>query len=102
MILVYVTCASASEAEKIGKALVEKRLAACAVVVPRVKSFFMWKGKLGKKTEALLFLKASASAGNKKRLEKEILRMHSYETPCILFFKPQASKNYAAWAEGKN
>ena len=100
MLFVYVTCKNESEAEKIGLAVVKKKLAACAVVVPRVKSFFRWKGRLEKASEALLLLKASAR--NKKRLEKEILRMHSYEIPCVLFFKPLASTKYAAWVEGKN
>ena len=97
MLFVYVTCANAREAEKIAGTLVKKRLAACAVVVPKAKSFFFWKGKLEKTTEALLFLKASDK--NKRRLEKEILEMHSYEVPCILFFKPQAFRKYSEWVD---
>jgi len=97
MIFVYVTCKNAKEAEKIGEALVKKRFAACAVVIPKARSFFFWNGKMEKTSEALLLLKASAR--NKKVLEKEIKKMHSYETPCILFFTPTATKEYAAWVE---
>ncbi|MFH1056858.1 MAG: divalent-cation tolerance protein CutA [Candidatus Micrarchaeota archaeon] len=97
MIFVYVTCMNAKEAEKIGSALVKKRLAACAVVIPKIKSFFSWKGKMEKTAEALLFLKASAK--NRKNLEKEIKKMHSYKVPCILFFSPDATKEYSAWVE---
>ena len=97
MLLVYVTCKNAKEAEKIGSAMVKKRLAACAVVIPKARSFFFWKGRMEKTTESLLLIKAISK--NKKLLEKEIKKMHSYEIPCILFFTPEASRDYAAWVE---
>ena len=97
MLFVYVTCKNSKEAEKIGFSLVKKRLAACAVVIPNAKSFFYWKGKMERTTEALLLLKAGSK--NKGKLEKEIRKMHSYEIPCVLFFKPEASAEYAGWVE---
>ena len=44
-IVVFSTAASAEEAEKIARGLVEARLAACVNVVPSVRSFYRWQGK---------------------------------------------------------
>ena len=97
MLFVYVTCKNAAEAGKIGESLVKKRLAACATVIPSAKSFFFWHGKLQKTREALLFLKTLGK--NKAALEKQIKKMHSYDVPCILFFKPGTTKEYGKWIE---
>lgn len=97
ILFTYVTCKNAAEARKIGTALVEKKLAACAVVVPKVESFYLWKGKKRKASEAILFLKSALR--NKAALEKEIRGMHSYEVPCILFFNAVCGEDYGKWLE---
>ncbi len=95
ILFTYVTCKNAAEAKKIGRALVKKKLAACAVVVPKAESFYFLGGKLHNTKEALLFLKSSAES--KAGLEKTVRAMHSYEVPCILFFKAECSKDYGKW-----
>jgi len=97
VLFVYVTCKNAREAEEIGVSLVKKRLASCAVVLPKAKSFFFWKGKIKKASEALLLLKASD--GKRNAIEKEIAKLHSYETPGILFFQPKASRKFEKWVD---
>lgn len=60
VIVVLVTCASQREAQKIVRALVEKRLAACGNVFPAdVKSIYRWKGKINTARETLLILKTT-------------------------------------------
>ena len=78
--LVLVTCASLREARKISRAVVEKRLAACVNIhTAPVESIYRWKGKVEAGREQLLVIKTSAR--RIKALEKEVLRLHSYDTP---------------------
>lgn len=96
-IVVMVTCASQAEAKKIARAVVEARLAACANVLGLpVQSIYRWKGKIESAKEVLLLMKST-----RKRfaaLEREIRRMHSYETPEIIAVAiVEGSKAYLRW-----
>jgi periplasmic divalent cation tolerance protein len=78
--VVLVTCGSLKEARKIARAVVEKRLAACVNIgTAPVESVYTWKGKIETSREYLLIVKTSAR--RVKALEREVLRLHSYETP---------------------
>ncbi|BDG59700.1 divalent-cation tolerance protein CutA [Caldinitratiruptor microaerophilus] len=79
--LVYVTTSNEEEAARIGRQVVEERLAACANVVPGVRSFYHWEGRLVEDGEALLLLKA-----HRERLDDLIARvkaLHSYTVPAV-------------------
>ena len=98
-IVVMVTCGSRAEAKKIARAVVEARLAACANVVGGpVQSIYWWKGKLESAKEVLVLVKST-----RKRfvaLEREIRRMHSYDTPEIIAVAiVEGSKAYLRWIE---
>ncbi|MBS3070299.1 divalent-cation tolerance protein CutA [Candidatus Micrarchaeota archaeon] len=93
----YVTCRNEAEAENIGEALVKGKLAGCAVVLHHAKSFFAWNGSVQRTAEALLLLKAPLR--NKRKLEKEIKKMHSYDIPCILSWSAECSEDYGRWLE---
>jgi periplasmic divalent cation tolerance protein len=78
--VVLVTCATLEEARKVAKGLVEKRLAACVTIVTHaVESFYSWEGKLENNSEYLLMIKTTA--GRLEDLQKEIMALHSYDTP---------------------
>ena len=82
-IVVLVTCASRREAERVARAVVEKKLAACAnIATTAVKSVYRWKGKIEMADEFPLMMKTTR--GKFAALEKEIRRLHSYETPEII------------------
>jgi periplasmic divalent cation tolerance protein len=96
-IVVLVTCGSAREARKIARAVVAKRLAACAnIYAAHVESVYRWKGKVESAREVLMVLKSS-----RKRfptLEQEIRRMHSYEVPEIIALSiERGSRGYLEW-----
>jgi len=44
--IILVTAGSEEEAAGIGRALVEEKLAACANIVPRIRSIYRWKGEI--------------------------------------------------------
>lgn len=97
-IVVISTASSEKEGGKIAQHLVEKKLAACVSVIPRVKSFFYWEGKLCQEKEAMLFIKTVE--GKLKRLINEIKKIHSYEVPEIIFLKVDGGeKDYLQWIE---
>ena len=78
--VVLVTCGTLEESRKIARAVVEKHLAACVnIVTHAVESFYMWEGKLENASEYLLVIKTKAQ--RLEALQKEILELHSYDTP---------------------
>lgn len=80
-ISVYITASSLKEANWIAKNLVEKRLVACANIIPKINSIYWWEGKICEDQEALIFVKTT------KKLAKEVIRevkeIHSYDVPAI-------------------
>ncbi|HKU52963.1 MAG TPA: divalent-cation tolerance protein CutA [Nitrospira sp.] len=82
VIIVLITTANRSEAMRIAKAVVEKRLAACGNVIPTVTSIFRWEGRVQKSREALLVMKTTV--GRYSALERLIRSMHSYKVPEII------------------
>jgi periplasmic divalent cation tolerance protein len=95
--IVLVTCGSAAEGRKIAEAVVKKRLAACVnLVAAPVESVYRWKGKLEKSRERLLIIKTSKT--RVQVLEREVLRLHSYETPeFVALAISGGSSKYLSW-----
>ena len=96
-IVVLVTCASAREAERLGETLVRRKLAACVnLITSPANSIYRWKGKVEKSREVLMMIKTTRK--HFERLEKEIRRLHSYETPEIIALPIVAgSAAYLKW-----
>ena len=93
------TTASLEEANRLGRALVEERLAACATIIPAVESIYSWKGKLETSSEAMLMLKTGAE--QLAALEARLRQLHSYETPEFLVLSVESgSHDYLAWLFG--
>jgi periplasmic divalent cation tolerance protein len=96
-IVVLVTCGSIREARRIGRALVDQRLVACANIleVP-VRSIYRWEGKVESAREILAVLKTS-----RKRftaVEREVRRLHSYDVPEIIALPILGgSEGYLRW-----
>jgi len=81
-IIVFVTSATEKEAQRIVRALLDKRLIACGNVLGPVMSQFWWQEKIEKATEFLVLMKSNDKLFEK--LSKTIKGMHSYEVPEIL------------------
>ena len=95
-LVVLVTTSTQAEAVRIGRRLVEKKLAACATVVPNVISIFEWEGKVSESSECVMVLKSHA--GSYRALEAEVKASHSYEVPEILALPVvRGSSEYLAW-----
>lgn len=94
MILVYVVCKDKKEADNIGKALVKKKLVACANIFP-IGSFYYWDDKLVEDTEFVLLLKTLSD--KYKLLKEEIKKLHSYDLPAIIKINAEANSEYENW-----
>ncbi len=79
---VYMTCADKAEAETIGAALVEQRLAACVNILDGMTSMYWWEGKVETAQEVVLI--AKTRAGLIVDLTKKVKELHSYDVPCII------------------
>lgn len=94
--IVLTTTATADDARRLGRVLVEERLAACATLVPQVESIYRWQGSVETAGEALLLLKTE---GEKlAKLELRLRELHSYDTPEFLVLEVNAgSERYLQW-----
>ena len=76
------TAASQEEAGRIGEMLVSQKLAACVQVLSPMQSIYVWKGEVQRESEVLILAKTTQS--NFAELERQVLAIHSYETPEII------------------
>jgi periplasmic divalent cation tolerance protein len=81
-VFVYTTYPSIVEAEKAGRALLERALAACVNILPGMVSLYRWQGAIERGEEAVMIVKTRASLAEPVRAA--VKEMHSYETPAIL------------------
>ncbi len=82
IVLAISTTGSVREAERISKLLVEEHLVACANVIPSVRSFYWWEGKVCQDAEALILMKTTAD--KLEDLKTHLVRLHSYEVPELI------------------
>ena len=96
--LTYVTTKNEEEALKLANLAVQKNLAACGNIFPKMKSIYKWKNKLQNDKETVLILKTNLN--KYPLLEKLILEKHSYEVPCILKIPiSDGNKEYLEWID---
>lgn len=82
VVVVMVTTASQDEAVKIADQVVQSHLAACASMIPTVRSTYWWEGKLMNDQESLLLIKTTSDKFDS--LEETIRKIHSYKVPEII------------------
>src|SRR5499427_9557903 len=99
-VFVYTTYPSLVEAERAGRALVEKRLCACVNILPGMISHYWWNGAIERGEEAVMIIKTRASLAEAVRAA--VKEMHSYETPAILVIPLESvDAAYLGWLLGE-
>ena len=81
-IFVYVTAASAEEAEKLGRGAVQGKLAACANILPGMRSIYRLQGVIETAAETVLIFKTQRRL--LEPLTRFIRERHSYDCPCVV------------------
>ena len=82
VLVALVTVPTMDEAARLGRALVDERLAACANLVPGIRSIYRWQDSVHDDPEVLLVIKTTAPMWDK--LMHRVVELHSYETPEVL------------------
>jgi periplasmic divalent cation tolerance protein len=99
VVSIYAIFANAEEAARIGRIVVEERLAACVNILPNVHSIYRWRGAVETSEEAAAILKTSAAMA--EALITRIAALHSYDVPCIVTWPiDKVLASYADWVEG--
>ena len=94
--LVYVTVKDEDEGLSIARKVVEKRLAACANLYPKIKSVFNYQNQTQTQDEAVVLLKTTVQAYDE--LERFIIEVHSYDDPCVLKLPIEGGANdFMSW-----
>jgi periplasmic divalent cation tolerance protein len=99
VISVYAVFADANEAERIGRLVVEERLAACVNIIGPIRSIYRWQGTVEDSEEIAAIFKTTDAEAD--RLMTRIAGLHSYEVPCIATWPiDKILGPYADWVEG--
>jgi len=100
VIQVVTTTSSREEAERIARALVEGRLAACVQVLGPITSTYRWEGAIETGQEWRCEAKTRAELFGE--IEQAIRRLHSYQVPEILAVPVAAgSADYLGWLDAE-
>ena len=95
---VYAIFADAEEAERIGRTVIEERLAGCINILAPCRSVYRWQGKLDTVEEVPAILKTHNWQADE--LIERIAALHSYDTPCIAVWPiEKLLRRYADWVE---
>lgn len=97
-IVVLITASSGQEAEAIGKALVESRLAACVNISAGVCSLFWWQGAIERQEEVLMLVKSRSDL--LPSVIEVVKGLHSYTVPEVVALPILAgSHDYLTWVD---
>ena len=98
VVSVYAVFADAEEAERIGRAVVEERLAACVNILGDVRSIYRWQGEIETAQEVAAIFKTHHWQSDK--VIERIAALHSYDVPCIVTWPiDKILRSYADWVE---
>ncbi len=93
---IYVTAADEDQAADLARALLERGLIACANLLPRVRSLYLWNGEVQDDHEVAMLLKT-----RNDRVEELVVaveRLHPYDVPCVVAWPIVAgSEAYLDW-----
>ena len=96
--IVYAVFADVDEAMRIGRTVVEERLAACVNILGPCTSIYWWEGKVEQSDEAPAILKTTLDRADE--LIARLAELHSYEVPAITVWSADRMPAlFAAWID---
>jgi len=95
-VFVYSTFPNRAVAEKVARALVEARLAACVNIFPPMVSLYEWEGEMKTDRETAVLIKTRGALA--ERAIALARPLHPYARPCFLVLPIESgSEDYLAW-----
>ena len=99
ILAITTTVGSRADAERLARAILERRLAACVQVEEGLTSFYRWQGKHCEDAEVRLTVKTLPECEG--ALQALFEELHPYELPQFLAVRMRASEDYQMWARGE-
>ncbi len=97
---IYMTTQDKSEARRIGRYLVESRLAACVNILDQMNAMYIWQGEFKDDQEAVMIAKTTKE--KVPDLIAAVKARHSYEVPCIVSLPiADGSPEFLEWVAGQ-
>ena len=98
-VIVLTTVGANHDARELAADLVEKRLAACVNIVPRIESVYRWQGNIQRDDEQLLIIKTLDE--RVAALKDAIFARHPYEVPEVIVVAiDDIGEAYGEWLIG--
>lgn len=95
--MAYVTAPDGEVARKIAREVLERKLAACANLLP-AESFYWWHGSIEEARESVVIFKTRRALV--PRLFAAVRELHPYETPCaVSYAMDRGFAPYLAWID---
>ena len=96
IVSVYSTFGSDEEALRVGRMLVEERLAACVNVLGSCRSIYRWQGKIEEAQEIAAVFKTTS--GQAQQLIERLTELHPHDVPAAVVWPiAEANPHYAQW-----
>lgn len=96
VLVVLCTCPDFDEALRLGRAIVDRELAACVNILPGVESIYRWQGKVEQAQEVLLVAKTGRAQFD--ALRAYIEEAHTYDIPEVLGLSvAEGNARYLEW-----
>ena len=96
VVSIYATFPDMATAEAIASAVVESGLAACANLIPGMRSIFRWNGQIERTEEVVAFIKTTEALAND--VIAAIEARHPYDTPAIVVLPiASGSRRFLDW-----
>lgn len=99
ILTVTTTVGSRADGQRLGRAIIERRLGACVQVEGPMQSIYRWQGKLCEDEEYRLVIKTLP--GCVAALQALFAELHPYEVPQFVAWPATAGRAYAEWARGE-
>lgn len=94
----YITFKNQTQAERLCQVLLKEKLIACANIFKPHTALYLWKNKSIKAKEVAAIIKTQKK--NEVRLGKRLRELHSYETPCLVFYDLRTPlEDFATWVK---
>ena len=98
VVTVYATFTHPGQAQDIGMALVEERLAACVNILQPCRSIYRWEGVVQSATETPALFKTTLDKAD--ALIARIKELHSYDIPAIVVWPiERLPVDFGDWVE---